>query len=162
MPASHDAVHPALSDPRIEAFGMLVEAHNEVTNAVSRRLEDGHDLPVGWMGVLIRLARSPDQQLRMTKLARDMTISTSGLTRLIDRMERAGHVERKACPEDRRGLLAALTPKGEAVVAEAAPAHVADIERYLATPLSDTELRQLTDLLRIVRDHVRTIDDAPA
>lgn len=152
---------PALADSRIEAFGMLVEAHNEVVNAVSRRLETGHDLPVAWMGVLIRLARSPDQQLRMTKLARDMTISTSGLTRLIDRMEAAGHVRRQACPEDRRGLLAVLTPAGQAVVTEAAPAHVADITRYLGDALTDDELAQLTDLLRTVRDHVRTVAGEP-
>lgn len=144
-----------LDDPRIEAFGMLVETHNEVVNAVSRRLDDAHDLPVGWMGVLIRLARSPGEQLRMTKLARDMTISTSGLTRLVDRMEVAGHVRRESCPEDRRGLLAVLTPSGRQVVADAAPAHVADIDRYVADALTDEELRHLTDLLRRVRDHVR-------
>lgn len=148
----------ALDDPRIDAFGMLLEAHNELLNTVSRRLEQELGTPVPWLGVLIRLARSPGQRLRMTELARDMTISTSGLTRLVDRVEAAGHVRREACPEDRRGLLAVLTPEGRALVADAAEMHVADLDHYLAAALSEQELGQLTDLLRRVRDHIRSVE----
>ncbi|MGK2928577.1 MAG: MarR family winged helix-turn-helix transcriptional regulator [Acidimicrobiales bacterium] len=147
-----------LADPGIEAFGMLIETHNELMNAVGKRLDEEMLVPVPWLGVLIRLARSPDERLRMTRLARDMTMSTSGLTRLIDRVEVAGHVRRESCPEDRRGLLAVLTPEGRGIVATAAPMHVADLERLLAAPLTDGELAQLTDLLRRVRDHVRSLD----
>lgn len=147
-----------LEDPGVEAFGMLIEAHNELMNAVSKRLDEEMLVPVPWLGVLIRLARSPDERLRMTRLARDMTMSTSGLTRLIDRVEAAGHVRRESCPEDRRGLRAVLTPEGREIVARAAPLHVADLERLLAAPLADGELAQLTDLLRRVRDHVRSPD----
>lgn len=144
-----------LDDPRIEAFGMLIETHNELQNVITHRLEAESALSVPWMGVLIRLARSPGQRLRMTELARDMTMSTSGLTRLIDRIERVGHVRREPCPNDRRGFHAVLTPAGLAVVAEASTRHVADLETYLAAPLTPDQLTQLTDLLRIVRDHIR-------
>jgi len=145
-----------LDDPSVEAFGMLIETHNELTNAVTGRLEAELSVPVPWLGVLIRLARTPGNQLRMTHLAREMTMSTSGLTRLVDRVEAAGHVRREACPEDRRGLLAVLTPAGRRVIADAAPTHVADLDRYLAAALTPDELVQLTDLLRKVRDHVRS------
>lgn len=147
-----------LDDPSVEAFGMLIEAHNELHNAVTTNLQQELSAPIPWLGVLIRLARSPGHRLRMTHLAREMTMSTSGLTRLVDRIEAAGHVRRESCPEDKRGLLAVLTPEGQRVIAAAAPMHVADLERYLAAALSPQELVQLTDLLRTVRDHVRSLD----
>ena len=162
MPATPDATDAllGLDDHRIEAFGMLVEAHNELLGSVTRRLQDDMGLPVPWLGVLIRLARSPGGRLRMTVLARDMTISTSGLTRLIDRVEAAGHVRREACPGDRRGLLAVLTDEGRRIVEDAAPRHIADLEEHLASALDPGELEQFTDLLRKVRNHVRALRDA--
>ena len=150
-----DDVLESLDDPRIEAFGMFVEAHNELLNATAKRLECEAAPPVPWLGVLIRLARSPGQRLRMSQLARDMTISTSGLTRLVDRIEQAGHVRREACPEDRRGFHAVLTPEGLEVVASAIPGHIGELQRNLADALTDDELTQLTGLLRKVRDHIR-------
>jgi MarR family 2-MHQ and catechol resistance regulon transcriptional repressor len=150
-----------LDDPRIEAYGMLIEAHNELHNALQRTLEAEAGVPIGWLSVLIRLARSPDQRLRMTVLARDMTMSTSGLTRLVDRMEAEGVVQRQACPEDRRGLLAVLTDKGRSVLASTTPCHVADLERLLGGALDQDELARLTDLLRRVRDHVRAVGPPP-
>lgn len=147
----------SLDEPIIEAFGMLVEAHNEVVNLAQRQLEASSDVPVPWLGVLLRLARSPDQRLRMTELARDMTMSTSGLTRLIDRIEAAGHVRREACPEDRRGLHAVLTDAGREVLGRAVPGHVADLQRTMGDALSAEELAELTRLLRTVRDHVRRL-----
>ena len=145
-------------DPRIEAFGMVVEAHNELTNAVTRGLSEHGDLAIPWIGVLIRLARSPGQRLRMSALASDMTMSNSGLTRLVDRIEGAGHVRREACAGDRRGLFAVLPPAGLDVVADTAPQHLDDLQRLLAAPLSAAELVTLTDLLRRVRDHIRALD----
>lgn len=156
-PLDPAALDVLLEDPRIEALGMLLETHNEVVNELQKRLEAECELPVPWLGVLIRLARSPDRQLRMTQLAHDMTMSTSGLTRLIDRIEAAGHVERRACPEDRRGLLAVLTDEGRAVLTDALPPHVADLEVLLGAPLGDDELHQLTGMLRRVRDHIRAL-----
>ncbi len=154
-PAEH------LDDPRIEAYGMLIEAHNELHNALERNLEAVAGTPVGWLSVLIRLARSPDQRLRMTVLARDMTMSTSGLTRLVDRMEAGGVVRREACPEDRRGLLAVLTDEGRSLLASTTPCHLADLEHLLGGALDPRELGQLTDLLRTVRDHVRAVGPPP-
>lgn len=150
-----------LDDHRIEAYGMLLEAHNELHNALQRTLDAEAGVPVGWLSVLIRLARSPDERLRMTVLARDMTMSTSGLTRLVDRMEAEGLVERQSCPEDRRGLLAVLTQKGRSVLASTVPCHVADLEHLLGGALDDRQLAQLTDLLRLVRDHVRAVGPPP-
>ncbi len=151
-----------LDDPRIEAVGMLLETHNEVTAELERRLAASHDLPVTWLGVLIALARSPEQRLRMSRLAADMTMSTSGLTRLIDRIEAAGYVRREACPSDRRGFWAVLTDEGRRRLGQIAPDHLRDVDEVVAAALDDHELQQLTDLLRRVRDHIRGPEPDPS
>lgn len=151
-PSPTTSLDELLEDPMVDALGMLIETGNEVTNELARRI--GGDTT--WLGVLIRLARSPDQRLRMSELARDMTVSTSGLTRMIDRIESAGLVRREACPTDRRGLWAVLTPEGEAALGEALPDHVRDIHEVIGDALSPDEVELLTDLLRRVRNHVRT------
>ncbi len=151
----------ALNDARVEAFGMFVETHNELITALTRRLAAADTPPIAWLGVLIRLARTPGQRLRMSELARDMTMSTSGLTRLIDRVEAAGHVVREACPDDRRGLWTVLTPTGLDVVTAAAPGHIEDLDELLGQALASDDLVALTDLLRRVRDHIRGMPDSP-
>lgn len=156
MTAASDDALSLLDDPLVEAFGMLLETHNELIQAVNARLGvDGDRVPIAWRGVLIRLARTPGERLRMTELAHSMTMSTSGLTRLVDRIEDAGLVRREACPEDRRGTLAVLTEAGRADVARFAPTHVGDLGDLLGDALSDRQLGELTTLLRTVRDHVR-------
>lgn len=152
-----DPTLSVLDDPLVEAFGMLEESHNELAAETTRRMDDSFDAPLQWFEVFLRLARSPGARLRMSQLARDMTMSTSGLTRLIDRLEEAGHVRREACPEDRRGMWAVLQPSGRALLAQVAPGHVDDLRELLGEALDPVQLRQLTDLLRIVRDHVRQL-----
>lgn len=155
------AKHDPLDDPRIEAFGLLVEAHAEAALAVEAAMGP-LDVPLPWLGVLVRLARSPDSRLRMTELARDMTLSTSGLTRLIDRMEEAGLVERQACPSDRRGFHVVLTDAGDVLLARVAPSHLEAVTACVTSHLTSAQLATLTDLLRIVRDGARAARAAVA
>ena len=138
-------------DPRITAFGMFLEAHAAVMSTVGKELADTAGIPVPWFEVLLRLARSPEQRLRLGELAAQVGLSTSGLTRLVDRIEEAGLVERQACPTDRRGAHAAITDDGLAVLRDALPFHLDAIDRALAKPLGD-DLDGLTSLLRTVRD----------
>jgi MarR family transcriptional regulator, 2-MHQ and catechol-resistance regulon repressor len=139
-------------DPRITAFGMLLEAHAAALTQVGRDLEASAGIPVSWFEVLLRLARSPEQRLRMAELARQVGLSTSGLTRLVDRIEAAGYLTRQACPTDRRGAEAVLTDEGAALLQSAVPAHVASIDANFAAPLGEN-LPTLEALLRLVRDH---------
>src|SRR3954463_9665149 len=128
-------VSAACNDRRITAFGMLLEAHAAVVGAVNRDLEEQSGMPVSWFEVLIRLARTPGQRLRMTELAGQVSLSTSGLTRLVDRVEAAGFIAREACPSDRRGAFAVLTPAGQEALQRTLPAHLESLERHLAAPL---------------------------
>jgi MarR family transcriptional regulator, 2-MHQ and catechol-resistance regulon repressor len=138
-------------DDRITAFGMLIEAHAAVAARVGRDLEAAVGLPVTWFEVLLRLARSEDHQLRMTELAAQVAHSTSGLTRLVDRIEQAGYIRREACHIDRRGSFAVLTEEGQEVLRRALPGHLESLDRHLAGPLGD-EVCTLSRLLRTLRD----------
>jgi DNA-binding MarR family transcriptional regulator len=132
-------------DPRITTFGLLLEAHAAVVANAGEL-----DVPQPWVEVLLRLARSGGR-LRMTELATQVRLSGSGLTRLIDRMAAEKLVKRAECPEDGRGLYAALTPRGESHLRRVLPEHLEAIERLLVEPLG-RQLPTFERLLRTVRD----------
>ncbi len=90
----------------------------------------------------------------MTDLASQTTLTPSGLTRAVDRLAQLGLVVREACPADRRGAYAALTPEGERVMNEALPRHASALEVLLGGVLEPAEERELASLLRKLRDHV--------
>ena len=114
---------------------------------IMRRLENallaGHDLPLASFDVLQQLAEAPQDRLRMNDLAVGVLLSRSGLTRLVDRLEREGLVVRNACPSDARGLFAVLTPAGRKRLADAAPTYYRCIREHFFDHLGGTELRQI-------------------
>lgn len=138
-------------DDRITAFGMFIEAFAAVMTKVEVALDHTAGVPVSWFEVLLRLARSPEHRLRMAELARQVGLSTSGLTRLVDRVEEAGYVRREVCASDRRGAHAVLTDKGEDLLRKALPPHLESIQEHVATPLG-RELDTFERLLRTLRD----------
>lgn len=140
------------NDPLVTTFGMLLEAHASLVASVRSDLDADLDMPLSWFEVLIRLSRSCDRRLRMTELATQVGLTASGLTRLVDRIEAAGLVQRQACPSDRRSTFAVLTGPGEAALTRAMPAHLESLERHLRTPLGSEGLAQLEALLRVLRD----------
>jgi DNA-binding MarR family transcriptional regulator len=137
--------------PHLTTIGLLVEAEAGMHATLERQL-DAHGLSVQWFEVLIRLTRTPGHRLRMSDLAAQTTLSASGLTRAVDRLEAAGLVERRACPSDRRGSFAVLTAEGERRILGALPGHVAELERVFDALYDDEELATLTGLLRKLRD----------
>lgn len=147
-----------LDDPRLTAMGLLVETSAGVFDVFQRELES-----LGVSGsafeVLIRLARSPDRRLRMTELATQSTLTNSGLTRLVDRLEDAGLVGREPCETDRRGFFATLTDEGLEKVTRILPAHLATVERILTGVLEPAELATFLGALRKVRAVVRPGSD---
>jgi DNA-binding MarR family transcriptional regulator len=142
-----------LSDPRITLAGLLFEATAVVSRATAPTFER-HGLSTQWFEALVRLARTPDHALRMSELAGAMTsITPSGLTRLVDRLEEEGLVERRQCPSDRRGSLAVITPDGLARVEAVIPDHLADLQTHYVGLLGAREAAQLERTLRKIRDH---------
>jgi len=112
-----------LDDPLLTTFGRLVEVSGRLQRSLGQVLEERASLPLGWMEVLLRLARSEDGQLAMGVLAGQIVLTTGGVTRLIDRMETAGFVERRPCPSDRRVLYAGITEAGLAKLHDAVGVH---------------------------------------
>ena len=144
----------AQDDRRLTTVGLLFESAASLRQVLERRLESNAGLSNQSFDVLIRLARTPGNRLRMSELAAQTTLSPSGLTRSVDRLEDTGLVVREICPEDRRGAFAVLTVEGKAVMDEAIPRHVAHIDELLQGVLTLEEEHTLEALLRKLRDHL--------
>jgi DNA-binding MarR family transcriptional regulator len=140
-------------DERITAVGLFVEAYTGLVNRLSGQLAE-HGLSLVEFEVLIRLARSSQQRLRMTELAGQVSLTTSGITRVVDRLERGGLVRREACPSDRRGSWAVLTDAGMARVTAALPGHLGQVEQHFTGRFSPAELASFVGRLRDIRDHL--------
>lgn len=140
-------------DPRITAIGLLFEATAGLSARFSAQFEE-HGLSAVEFEVLMRLTRSPGHQLRMTDLAAQTSLSTSGVTRVVDRMERDGLLRRRACPSDRRSSYAVVTAAGLARLDQTLPGHVQIIEQWFTGQLDPAALDALLDGLRRVRDAV--------
>jgi DNA-binding MarR family transcriptional regulator len=143
-----------VGDERITAVGLLHEVFSGLMGKFSAQLSQ-HGLAMIEFEVLIRLARSPQGQLRMTDLSTQTSLTSSGVTRVVDRLERDGLVCRTACPTDRRSSYAVINEAGKERLAAILPDHLALIDRWLTGLLTPQQLESMLDGLRIVRDAVR-------
>ena len=155
-----------LHDPRFTAFGLFAEAYAGLANRFAAQFEE-HRLSAVEFEVLMRLARSPERRLRMTDLAGQTSLSTSGVTRVVDRMDRDGLVGREACPTDRRSSYAVITEAGLRRLDEVVPGHVALLQQWFIGQLTPAELDGMLGALRKIRDAVNPCatagsDDSPA
>jgi DNA-binding MarR family transcriptional regulator len=138
---------PELDHSPIGVVGRI----SRLARELEQRLEPvyrEHGLEPGWHDVLATLRRTgPPYELRPTDLTGTLMLTSSGTTKRLDRLERAGLVERAPDPQDRRGVLIRLTAKGRDVIDATTEAHLAN-ERRLLAALSDAEREQLAGLLR--------------
>src|SRR5580692_7181384 len=114
-------------DERLTMLGLIFESAAGLRRLFQSHLESERSLSPQSFDVLIRLARSPGTELRMSELAAQASLTPSGLTRSVDRLQQQGLVARRICPEDRRGAFAVLTPAGQALMDEAIPDHIVHI-----------------------------------
>jgi MarR family transcriptional regulator, 2-MHQ and catechol-resistance regulon repressor len=140
-------------DERITAMGLLAEVYTGLTGRFAAQFAE-HGLSTVEFEVLIRLARSANHQLRMTDLAAQTSLSTSGVTRVVDRMERDGLVCRRACPTDRRSSFTVVTSAGLTRLSQTLPGHLELIEKWFTGQLPDAQLDALLTGLRKIRDGV--------
>jgi DNA-binding MarR family transcriptional regulator len=143
-----------LADARLTAVGLLLEAAGGLSAVLATQLAE-HGLASAEFEVLLRIARTPGQAMRMTDLAAQTLLTTSGITRVVDRLERDRLVERRACPTDRRGAFAAITADGLARLDEVLPGHLDLVDTWFTGRLSDSELETMLRHLRTIRDGVR-------
>jgi MarR family transcriptional regulator, 2-MHQ and catechol-resistance regulon repressor len=142
-----------LDDARLTVVGLFMEAHEGLTTKFSSRFH-GHELSETEFEVLLRLARTHGRRLRMSDLSAQTSLSTSGITRVVDRLERNGLVARDSCEDDRRGTWARITESGLERIEAVLPGHLDDVQNWFTGLLEPVQLDALTDALRVVRDAV--------
>ncbi len=140
-----------LADDRITSYGRLVEAQRRLNRIFDRALRDRSGLSVVWFEALLRLGRSPEHQMAITELGEQMVLSSGGATRLVDRLEEQGYIERIACDTDRRVHWARLTAEGLAVLTDALESHLDDLEQHFASQIGEAELETLDEVLDRLR-----------
>jgi DNA-binding MarR family transcriptional regulator len=134
----------ALADPPgIAAWRNFLEAHARITRRLDDDLQTTHGLSLAEYDALLQIATTPGRRIRMNVLAERVLLSRSGITRLVDRLEAQGCVERIACETDARGQEALLTPAGLGRLRDAAATHLDGIQRYFLDRLEPADLAAL-------------------
>jgi DNA-binding MarR family transcriptional regulator len=139
------ATRAQLSRRELAAWRGLLRTHARVLAGLDAELEQAHGLAVPEYEVLLVLTQSGDKHLRMSELADAALLTRSGMTRLVDRLERQGLVRRERCPADGRGTYAVITPEGAARFAAARPTHIAGVRRLFLDPLRKKDQRALAE-----------------
>jgi DNA-binding MarR family transcriptional regulator len=141
-----------MNDERIRLMGLIVRTHRRLTDSLGRELERSVGIPLVFFDVLIHVGAAPEGRLTMSTLSADVSLTTGGVTRLVDRMVEAGLVARQNCPNDRRSIHVVLTPEGRAMLERAIAAHVDGIERHLIAHLDAGDRAALEVALTKVLD----------
>ncbi len=150
---------PALDVSALEVFGRMHRSYVRYQSSLST-LFDRHGINMAAFDVLAALRRSgPPYRMTAGQLADTSLVTTGGITLRVDRLEKAGLVQRERDPDDRRVVYTRLTPAGRQAVEEAAADHFANEARMLAT-LTATEQRQLAGLLRKLEQSIITAEGA--
>lgn len=135
-----------LDELELDAWRGFLRTHAVMSRELDAELTAVRGLALSSYEVLLFLADRPTGQMRMAELADSVLLSRSGLTRLVDRLEREGLVRRESCPGDARGLNAVLTDAGRKRFVEARRTHLEGVRRRFLDRLSDDEKRALAGL----------------
>jgi DNA-binding MarR family transcriptional regulator len=132
-----------LNEEELAAWRGMLRAHAELTKELDAELAREHNLPLSSYEVLLYLADAPDGRMRMAELADSVLLSRSGLTRLVDRLEREGLLKRERCESDARGYFAEITPKGRRLFDAARRTHLDGVRARFLSRFSRDELRAM-------------------
>lgn len=135
------------------ALGLLAE--------LDELMSSRHGLSALWFQVLAVLYEAPDGHLKLNDLARAIRLSQSGATRLVDRLEKEGFLERINCPSDRRVVYTALCPPGKAAYEAALPDWRAFFESRFVSHLNDDELKVFGSLLARLKPSQTPLEKCP-
>jgi DNA-binding MarR family transcriptional regulator len=150
---------PSLSSPpreQLVVWRTFLEASFALIDILDAELQEQQGISLRWYDVLVHLEEA-EHGVRMNELASRILASKSGLTRVIDRMEEAGLVERQRPADDRRVIEIVMTPAGRRALANARSVHRRGIDEHFAQHLSKRDFDSLSRALEKVRDHVRPL-----
>jgi len=132
------------------AWRAFLKAHALLARQLDRDLRECCQMTLVIYDALVQLSEAPQRRLRISELADALVYSRSGLTRIVDNMEQAGHIERARDQSDRRSWIITLTPDGLAALETAWRTHGPGIARHFASHLTDTQARTVTKAFRAV------------
>ena len=141
--ATHEEEWLKLSSEERTAWSGFIRAHATIVKELDAELRAAHGLPLSSFDVLVQLSLVPDDRMQMHELAEAVHISRSGLTRLVDRLERQGLIERHRGERDPRQVFACITRSGLERLADTAPTHLAGVRRRFLERLTRTQVSQL-------------------
>jgi DNA-binding MarR family transcriptional regulator len=135
-----------LSTPELAAWRGFLRTHARLLRHLDRQLTDDQGLPTSSYEVLLRLAEAPGGTMRMKDIAESLLLSRSGLSRVVDELERKGYVRREQCASDARGTEAVITRTGRSAFRKAQTSHLRGVRTEFLDKLSEKQLRQLADV----------------
>ena len=130
-----------------ETYGMLRSTLSRLHELLAQEMENEVGMPFERYSILLMLAQADNGELRPSELAEALPITPSGVTRLIDRLERDGVVERRACATDGRGTVVAMTADGTEVFRRAGRVHLRGINEHLGANLNASEMTELRRIM---------------
>ena len=134
-----------LTERELGAWKGLLRTHAMLVKRLDAELEAAHGLALTSYEVLLNLSQADEHKMRMCDVADSVLLSRSGLTRLVDRLERDGFVERASCADDARGAYARLTAAGLDKLREAQATHLEGVRQHFLSHFSAQELAMLGD-----------------
>ncbi|MFW6010021.1 MAG: MarR family winged helix-turn-helix transcriptional regulator [Actinomycetota bacterium] len=155
QPRRTGAPIPGIDDPGIATYGRLLETVRRLDRVFHRTITERCGMPGPRFELLLRVARSPDEQLSISALADQLGVTPGGATRLVDRVAEDGLIERVACVEDRRVQFVCLTDAGRQRLSEVLAWHREDLARELTDRLDPATRQQLNAILDQLRDAPR-------
>ena len=148
-----------LSPAELGAWRGLLRVHTALVKALDAELSAAHDLPLSSYEVLITLEAAPGRKRRMAELADSVLLSRSGMTRLVDRLEKDKLLARDTCTDDGRGCYAVLTDAGAELLATARPTHLDGVRERFLRHFSEEEMRLLAEMWERVLPGSAGIDE---
>jgi len=138
-------------DPHREAWIAIAQTHAAVTGRLQEALTAAELPPLPWFEVLATLDRTPEKRLKMGDLAEALVITRGGLTKLVDRLIKAGLLERTFCETDRRVSYATLLPAGSELLEEMRPVVRGELAVAFSANLSVDQAEELRGTLEKIR-----------
>jgi DNA-binding MarR family transcriptional regulator len=137
-----------LDNLRSSLWRLFLTAQVKLRDRIEAKLDRAGLPSLEWYDVLYTLKEAPEQRLRLSELAEKVLLTRSNLTRLVDRLETAGLLQRQSCPSDRRGTFAVLTEAGLTMQQQIWPIYAEGIVEYFASQINDDEVEILQQVLR--------------
>jgi DNA-binding MarR family transcriptional regulator len=141
--ATHEEEWLKFSPQQRAAWSGFIRAHSSIVKELDAELQAAHGLPLSSFDVLVQLSLAPNGRMQMSELAEAVHLSRSGLTRMVDRLERQGLLERHKGERDPRQVFACITKTGLERLAETTPTHLAGVRRMFLERLSQPQVKQL-------------------